>query len=160
MNPIQTRQGQDLLLLFSKILILAAIAIALDSCGYGIPPEELAPNNRIIAKAIVFQIAPTEQNLAQQLEASAPNLKITNISVARIEPRYIGKLPTYHLQGKYNLKLKLSRRQVTQTNNSFDLYLQRQGENHESHDAVNQTREIWRLLKPEKDSTWSSYLIK
>jgi hypothetical protein len=162
-NQLQIDRRQNLLGWFLKILLLSAIAIALSSCGNRTPPEELAPDNQIIRSAITVEVAQTEQALAQQLDASVPDFKITDIRVERLEPIYLAKLPTYHLQGKYNLKLKLPRRQATQTNNFFDLYLQRQVEDQElsvtSQETVEQTHDLWRLLKREKNSTWSSVPI-
>ncbi|AFZ35364.1 hypothetical protein Sta7437_1806 [Stanieria cyanosphaera PCC 7437] len=160
MNQLQIDQRQNLLSWVLKILLLGAIAVLFSSCSHRTPPEELAPNNQIIKSAIAFEIAQTEQALAQQLETSLPDLKITNIRVEQLEPIYIANLPTYHLQGKYNLKLKLPRRQANQTNNLFDLYLQRQVDERElsvtSQEEVEQTPDLWRLLKREKNSTWSS----
>ncbi|GAB4230345.1 MAG: hypothetical protein Kow0049_12160 [Stanieria sp.] len=163
MNQLQIDRRQNLLGWLVKILLLIAIAIAFSSCADRTPPKELAPDNQIIRSAIVFEIAPTEQALAQQLDASVPDFKITDIRVERLEPIYLAKLPTYHLQGKYNLKLKLPRRQATQTNNFFDLYLQRQVEERDSsatsQGTVEQPPDLWRLLKREKNSTWSSFPI-
>ncbi|BAU66672.1 hypothetical protein STA3757_40770 [Stanieria sp. NIES-3757] len=163
MNQLQIDRGQNLFGWLVKILLLIAIAIAFSSCGYRIPPKELAPDHQIIKSAIVFEIAKTEQALAQQLDASIPDLKITDLRVDQVEPIYIAKLPTYHLQGKYNLKLKLPRRQATQTNNFFDLYLQRQVEERDSsatsQETVEQPPDLWRLLKREQNSTWSSFPI-
>ncbi len=134
-----------------KIYWLIIIILLLNSCGLRTPPTELAPNGEIIKNAIALQLTQTEQILAQQLNLADPEIKISNIRVQKLQPLFFAKLPTYHLQGKYNLKLKLSRRQMAQKNNSFDLYLQRQAEG-----------KTWRLLKKDTNtqrSEWSSYLI-
>lgn len=134
--------------------ILAVIAILfLTACGAPTPPTELAPPGDIVQKAIILQLKQTEQNLSQKLNASTPELEISRIDVKKLEPVYIAKLPAYHLEGSYNLKLKLLRQQVNQTKNEFDIYLQRQIEG-----------KTWRWLKkePPQDngkSRWTSYSI-
>jgi hypothetical protein len=135
--------------------ILAVILIFfLTACTSSIPPRELSPNGDLVKKAIALQLKLTEQVIADSLSATNPNLKISNIRVKELEPIYIGKLAVYHLQGKFNLNIKLPSRQVTQKDNQFDIYLQRQIEG-----------KTWRLLKkeptnPQEKPTWKSYLLK
>lgn len=163
MNQLQIEQQQNSLRLIVRIFWLVIIAIALISCGQKTPAMELAPDRQIIKRAIAIEIEKTEQALSQQLEAFVPKLKISDLRVEKIEPIYIAKLPTYHLQGKYNLKLKLPRRQATQTDNSFELYLQRQTEpdlSVPSQQEAIQSPEIWQILKREKNSSWSSQAIQ
>jgi hydroxypyruvate isomerase len=137
---------------------IAAIAtilfiFLLSACSSVKPPIEFAPNGEIIQKAIALQLSQTQQNLGQQLNASRPEFKITQISVKKIEPIAVGNLAAYHLEGTYNLTLILPRQQVKQKNNNFDLYLQRQIEG-----------KTWRLLKRNANSPqqnqWSSYIIQ
>lgn len=138
---------------YRKILAVMAILL-LTACGAPSPPTELAPPGEIVEKAILLQLKQTEQNLSQKLNASTPELELGRIDVKQIEPVYIAKLPAYHLQGSYNLKLKLARQQVNQKKNEFDIYLQRQIEG-----------KTWRWLKkepPQADgkSVWTSYSIR
>ena len=148
LQPLENKTSDFLL----GILLVLTIVI-LTACGTNPPPREFAPGGEIVAKAIALQLSQTEQTLSQQLYTSVPQLDIEQIKVQQIEPLSIGNLPTYHLQGTYQLTLKLPRQQVTQKNNPFDIYLQRQAEG-----------ETWRLLKrkfsPSKAKLqWSSYLI-
>ncbi|MGK7873437.1 MAG: hypothetical protein AB4426_09020 [Xenococcaceae cyanobacterium] len=135
--------------------ILAAILIMLlTACGSPTPSMGLAPDGELVKKAIALQLSQAEQSLSQHLIASRPELEISKINVKELEPLFIAKLPAYHLQGTYNLKIKLPRQQVTQKNNHFDIYLQRQAEG-----------KTWRLIKREASSPgaqpkWSTYLIK
>lgn len=127
------------------------ILLLLNSCGYLAPPKELAPSGEIIKQAIAFQLEATQETLARQLDIASPSIKIANIRIEKLQPLFIGKLATYHLQGKYNLRLKLSRRQIDRKDNDFDLYLQRQAEG-----------KTWRLLERDKKSKgreWNSYLL-
>jgi hypothetical protein len=135
-------------------LILAVLLIFLLSACGSVPPRELAPNGDLVKRAIALQLSQTEQRISEHLTASAPELEIFGISVQQLEPIYIAKLAAYHLQGSYNLKIKLPNQKKTQKNNSFDIYLQRQIEG-----------KTWRLLRKEteedeKQSYWTSYLIR
>ena len=133
---------------------LAAILIVLlTACGSPTPPIELAPDGDLVQKAIALQLSQTEQRLSNRLVASLPELEVSQITIKQLESLFIAKLPTYHLQGTYNLKIKLPRQQVTQKQNRFDIYLQRQAEG-----------KTWRLIKRQASSTdgqpkWSSYSI-
>ncbi|MGH2416559.1 MAG: hypothetical protein ACRDEA_23265 [Microcystaceae cyanobacterium] len=135
-------------------ILAAIILVLLTACTSLTPPRELAPQGELIQKAIALQLKLTEQLISEQLNASHPDLNINQISVKKLEPLFIAKLPTYHLQGTYHLKIKLPRQQVNQKNEKFDIYLQRQVEG-----------KTWRLLKRDTiDSNqkpqWSSYLIR
>lgn len=134
-----------------KIYWPLILILLLNSCGYRTPPKELAPSGEIVKSAIALQLKQAEVTLAQQLNLASPEIEISKIRVNKLQPLFIAKLPTYHIKGKYNLKLKLSRRQIAQNNNSFDIYLQRQAEG-----------KTWRLLKKEphqNQNQWSSYLV-
>ncbi|GAB4526454.1 MAG: hypothetical protein Tsb0014_06600 [Pleurocapsa sp.] len=152
---MKVNTSQRLKTIFSwlgKIYWLVIIILLLSSCGYRTPPKELAPTGEIVKQAIALQLRQTEQTLAQKLNLADPEIKISNIRVKQLQPIFVADLPTYHLQGKYNLQLKLSRRQIEQKNNAFDVYLQRQAEG-----------KTWRLLRKEynenNERQWSSYLI-
>ncbi len=146
---------QTNIFLWLKVCCLTITLFLLSSCTNPTPAKELAPEIEIVQKAIAFRWQQTEQSLAQQLNAPLPEIEISKIRVQKTKPLYIDKLPTYHLEGKYNLKLKFPHHQIKQVNNSFDIYLQRQEEEN-----------TWRLLQREQksqdnraESTWSSYLL-
>lgn len=137
-----------------KIFIVAVVILFLNACSNPTPPTEFAPEGEVVQKAILLQLNQTEQRLTQQLNATHPILDISQIKVKTLEPIYVAELPAYRLQGTYNLKLTLTRQQVTQKNNHFDIYLQRQAE-----------AKTWRLLRREvtpasTEPQWSSYLIR
>ncbi|MDY7013276.1 MAG: hypothetical protein SVX43_06655 [Cyanobacteriota bacterium] len=126
----------------------------LTACGTPTPPIGLAPGGAIVQKAIALQLEQSQQQLSEQLQASNPVSNITRVSVKQIEPLYLGKLPTYHLTGTYNLKIDLGDRQKTQKNNEFDIYIQRQKEG-----------KTWRWLKRVTGGSdavpqWLSYLVR
>ncbi len=105
-----------------------------------------------------MQISLTQKQLTQQLYTSGlPQLakfEITKLIVKEQEPLEMQNLPTYHIQGTYNLTIQLPTQRVTQQQNPFDVYVQRQSEG-----------KTWRLLLPQLTSvdtqpTWVTYLIR
>jgi len=102
-----------------------------------------------VSKAIARQIAAQYADLSEQLDTAVPELAISGIAVKLVETMKMGKLPTYHLQGTYNLQLDLPSQQVQQQN-PFDIYLQRQAEG-----------KTWRLLRREEgeEEKWLSYSL-
>jgi hypothetical protein len=140
-------RGFQFILAVGLILLLAA-------CSAPTPPIGLAPGGEILQKAIALQLKQSQQQLSEQLQASNPISHITRVRVKQVEPLYIGKLATYHFVGTYNLKIDLSDRNVTQKDNEFDIYIQRQKEG-----------KTWRWLKrvisdPDVAPQWFSYLIR
>ncbi|MGF1479116.1 MAG: hypothetical protein ACFB4I_06460 [Cyanophyceae cyanobacterium] len=130
--------------------LLVACLILLSACSAAAPPLEFAPPGKIVQQAIALQLDLTQQQLSQRLKAVPPQLELGPITVQHIEPLFVARLPTYHLTGAYQLTIKLPHQQVTQKNNRFDIYLQRQAEG-----------KTWRLLRREAQrSEWSSYLIR
>lgn len=130
------------------------LGLLLVACGPATPPLSLTPTQDIIQRAIALQIERSQQQLSEQLAATDPGLKISHIKVQTIDPIYLGQLPTYHLQGRYDLELMLPNQDVTQEANEFDLYLQRQREG-----------KTWRWLKPERSGEegkqrWVSYRVR
>jgi hypothetical protein len=136
-----------------QCLLSGILIILLTACTSAKPPLEFAPDPKLIQKAIALQLSQTENRLSKQLNAINPEVEINQIRVKIIEPVFVEALPSYRLQGTYNLKLKLPRQEAKQTNNPFEIYLQRQIEG-----------KTWRLLRqqinPAGEAQWSSYLIE
>lgn len=133
-------------------ILITILILLLTACSTPTPPTEFAPDGDIVQKALLLQLNQTQQRLSQQLNTVNPDLEISQILVKTLEPVYISDLPAYHLQGTYTLKLTLPRQAVTQKNNRFEIYLQRQVEG-----------KTWRLLKRDvtpTESQWSSYLVQ
>jgi hydroxypyruvate isomerase len=110
------------------VIFLMVMMLMVTGCGIVTPPLELAPSGEIVEKAIALQLQAAHHRLSSNLQTTAPELKISQIKVHKIEPLLLANLPTYHLQGTYQLNLKLNRQKIEQTNNQFDIYLQRQKE--------------------------------
>jgi len=133
-----------------RFLLILLTIILLTGCGAPTPPLTFAPDGKIIARAIALQMEQTQKSLSNQLTTVLPETQISKIDVSKLEPLYLGKLPTYHLQGNYVLKLKLSDQKVEQQTNQFDIYVQRQIEG-----------KTWRLVKQKPDSEqWFSYSLE
>jgi hypothetical protein len=136
-------------------VVLAAIfTIALTGCGTNTPSLGFAPSKQLVQKAIALQVSQTQQQLTQQLQSLPPKFEVTQVTLKQLEPLFVDNLPTYHFLGTYNLKIELPQQRVTQNNNSFDVYLQRQKEG-----------KTWRLAVPKSigkgtPTSWHTYLIR
>ena len=140
--------------LIVRIVLTVVFLIGFTACGTNTPSLGLAPGKPLVQKAIALQVSQTQQQLTQQLQSSPPKLEITQVTLKQLEPLFIDDLPTYHVRGTYNIKFELPQQQVTQQNNPFDVYLQRQTEG-----------KTWRLAIPQSigkgaNASWRTYLIR
>jgi hypothetical protein len=134
-------------------LLAFVLIILLTGCAGATPPREFAPDGDLVKQALILQLTRFEKRLSEELMAAHPQIEINQIKVDQLDPLFMGKLPTYHLHGKFNLTLELPNQDVKQNNNEFDLYLQRQKEG-----------KTWRLLRQESDKdrenlVWRSYAL-
>lgn len=143
-------------------ITLILLLTVLTACGGNTPPKGLAPGREIVKHAIARQLTLTENRLTTQLNhPQETDFEIQNLNIKTLNPLYIADLPTYQISGTYRLKLNLSRQEITQDQNEFQVYLQRQVEG-----------KTWRLLiretasasaEPENQednvTAWASYLI-
>lgn len=138
---------------FFSVLTTVLIVLVV-ACSSPTPPTEFAPGGEIVSKAIALQLNQNSQRLSEQLNATSPQLEISQIAVKKLESILVENLPTYHLQGTYTLQLLLPRQKISQNQNKFDVYLQRQIQG-----------QTWRLLRRDVRGTseeiqWTSYLIE
>ncbi len=127
-------------------IILAVILVSLiTACS----ANSLTPSTQIVRRAIALQVTQTQQELSQQLRLKSPDLKIDRVRVTNQEPLTIQSLPTYRVQGNYDYTLKLSKRTVTQKDNPFEVYLQRQSEG-----------KTWRLAQQQREENGSSWVTQ
>ena len=134
-------------------LILTAILLGLlTACGTG----GLEPSSQMVQRALVklneviaLELSQTPQHLSPQV----PSFEINQLVITQKKPQVIQDLPAYRVRGTYNLTVKLPKRRVTQQQNPFDIYLERQKEG-----------KTWRLALPqstsESDPIWRTYLIE
>lgn len=133
-----------------RLIFTAIMLVLLTACGN----VGLEPSRQIVQRAIALQVEQTQQQLSQQLGLNVKGWEINRVAVKKQEPLVIQDLSAYHVQGTYNVTLKLPKRRVTQEQNEFDIYLQRQKEG-----------KTWRLALPpstRKDTApiWRTYLIQ
>ncbi|MBC6478834.1 MAG: hypothetical protein GDA56_14735 [Hormoscilla sp. GM7CHS1pb] len=127
-----------------------ALAGLLVACSINGP----TPNKQLVEKAIALQLSLTQQQLTQQLHLDSPTSdQIERLRITKREPLVVQNLATFHLQGFYDYTIKMSSEgKVTQGQNPFDLYLQRQIE-----------AKSWRLLRRQAndngESAWYSYFL-
>ncbi len=139
---------------YSSIWLIGILILFLSACSSVKPPTEFAPDGQTVTQALIIQLRQTQNRLNQRLKLPEPQFSVSQINIKNIEPVYVANLAAYHLKGTYTLNLKQSKQSITQKNNLFDLFLQRQAEG-----------KTWRLLTQDIDShdaktKWSSYLIE
>lgn len=100
------------------------IVVLLSSCSIG-----GSPSRDLVKQAIALQVSQTQQALTQQLYSSSslpPKFEISQVHVTQRQPLTIQDLTAYRVQGTYDLTLEFPHRRVTQRQNLFEVYLQRQ----------------------------------
>jgi hypothetical protein len=133
-----------------RLMIAIALMILLSACGVA-----GRPNQGLVEKAIDLQLRQAQATLSQQLNhapAADPNVRISHVRIKHQEPLTIEDLQAYRVQGTYDLTQKYADRQITQNNNPFELYLQRQVEG-----------KTWRLARLELkqgEPSWITQLIQ
>ncbi len=121
----------------------------LTACG----TSRLEPNSQLVQRAIALKFEQTQQQLSQQQGVDFKGFEINRVAITQQEPLVIQDLPAYYVRGTYNLTVKLPKRQVTQQQNPFEVYLQRQKEG-----------KTWRLALPQTTGEeitpgWLTYSI-
>jgi predicted small lipoprotein YifL len=139
--------------LIISLVLTAIFLVALTACGANTPPLGLAPNQKLVQKAIALQVNQTQQQLTQRLQSIPPKVEITQVKLKQLEPLFLDDLATFHIWGTYSFKVKLPSQQLPQQQRPFDVYLQRQPEG-----------KTWRLVVPERIGnnspvSWHTYLI-
>lgn len=130
-------------------LVFIGILVFLTACSSVV----LLPTSELVQKAIAIQLEQTQQQLKQKLDLDFQKFNIKALSITKQQPLTIENLPAFRVRGTYDLTVKLPKRQFTQSQKPFEVYLQIQKEG-----------KTWRLLLPEDSSkntqmTWHSYLI-
>jgi hypothetical protein len=130
-------------------LVFISILVFLTSCSSIV----LLPTSELVQKAIAIQLEQTQQQLKQKVDLDFQKFNIKALSITKQQPLTIENLPAFRVRGTYDLTVELPKRQFTQSQKPFEVYLQIQKEG-----------KTWRLLLPEDSSTnppkiWHSYLI-
>ncbi len=131
-----------------QIILAVILASLITACG----SNNLTPSNQIVRRAIALQASQTQQQLSQQLRLKSSNLKVDRVKVTSQKPLTIQNLRAYQVQGSYDYQLKLSKRTMTQKDNPFEVYLQRQSEG-----------KTWRLAQQQRDEnglSWVTQLVE
>ena len=137
-----------------RLVLTAILLMLLTACG----TVGLEPSSQLVQRALALELSQTQQQLSQQLHTSGrpqpPSFEINRVVITQQEPLVIQNLPAYHVQGTYDLTIQLPKRRVTQQQNPFEVYLQRQKEG-----------KTWRLALPQStgknsEPVWLTYLIQ
>lgn len=131
-----------------RLVWTIGLALLLTGCA----TTGLQPNSSLVQQAIGLQLSQTQQELRQQLHLDqSADITVNRVTIAQQTPLQIENLPSYHVTGTCDFTVKLPKRDLTERNTPFEVYLQRQSEG-----------KTWRLatLKPGEDgSTWVTQRI-
>ncbi|WYL94992.1 MAG: hypothetical protein HEQ35_15075 [Gloeotrichia echinulata IR180] len=132
-----------------RLISTVILLLLLTACG----TIGLLPTSELVQKAIAVQLEQTQKQLNQKLDLDFGSFEIKKLTIIQEKPLTIQNLPAFRVQGNYDLIVNLPKRQLTQPQQPFDIYLQIQREG-----------KTWRLLLPDRDNkdtqpTWRSYLI-
>lgn len=138
--------GRVMMQRFGKGAVAMLLMVLLSACGLSIA----APSHKLVERAIVQQVRETQAALNEQLRL---NVQPTDLTIKRVlvkdqTPLTIEGLKAYRLQGTYNATIKLPTRQVTEQQNPFDIYLQRQKEG-----------KTWHIARLEADENGDSIWV-
>lgn len=133
-----------------RLVFTAILLVLLTACG----SIGLLPNSQLVQKAIALRLSQTQQQLNQQLDLDFQGFEIKHLSINQEQPLTIQNLPAFRVRGTYDLIVKLPKRQLTQPQQPFEVFLQ-----------IQQEGKTWRLLLPDQGGkatqlTWRSYLIE
>lgn len=108
-----------------RVIWAIALALLLTACGtVGVK----LPND-LVEQAIALQLSQTQQQLNQQLRLDLqPEIEIRRIKIAEKTPLQIQQLQAYQVKGTCDYTIKLPKRDITQRQTPFEVYLQRQKE--------------------------------
>lgn len=118
---LDTHRGK---LAMVKMILMAMLVWLLGACS----AEVTGPSSQVVERAIGLQFNQTQQDLSQQLHLDSPRFDIRHVAVGNQQPLVIEKLPAFRVQGTYDLVIKVPQRQIVQTENPFEIYLQWQKE--------------------------------
>ncbi|MCS6813788.1 MAG: hypothetical protein NZ772_09500 [Cyanobacteria bacterium] len=152
MAPVRIIQCQFLRAI--QVLGIAALiflAVGLSACS----PSSVLPSD-VVERALAMHLGQTAELLAQQLRLPSTTLPLVDIQRFRIVKKQalpIENLLGYQVQGLYDAILYWPERRLTQRQQSFTLYLQRQSEG-----------KTWRLAYPipqaDGSFTWNTQQIE
>ncbi|PSB26397.1 hypothetical protein C7B82_19850 [Stenomitos frigidus ULC18] len=121
------------------------LVVLLTACGLPLG----GPSRHLVERAIELQLQQTQAALNQQLRLGVQptDLTIKRVLIAEQTPITIEDLNAFRVRGTYNITTKLPTRQITEQQNPFQVYLQRQKEG-----------KTWRLARLQVDEngepTW------
>lgn len=135
-----------------RLVMAIALAVVLTACSIA-----GGPNQALVKKAIALQLEQTQAELSQQLypsPTSSPSFQLSHITITQRDPLVIEDLTAYRVCGTYDLTQNFADRRITQRQNPFEVYLQRQVEG-----------KTWRLARLERGNgetgdRWTTQLIQ
>ncbi len=108
-----------------RVIWAIALSLLLSACGtIGVKLP-----NELVEQAISLQLNQTQQQLNQQLRLDLqPEIAIRRIKITEKNPLQIQQLQAYQVKGTCDYTIQLPKRDITQRQTPFEVYLQRQKE--------------------------------
>ena len=129
------------------VVIYSLISLSIVGCDSNQATLALSPQPEIIEKALRIQLDKKYQQISQQLNTKRPQFKIIKINITQIKPAIKKfELPTYQLEGSYQMILRQGKSKRKKITNKFQLYLQRQS-----------AGKTWRMIIPDNYNQPSKY---
>ncbi|OLP16873.1 hypothetical protein BST81_19465 [Leptolyngbya sp. 'hensonii'] len=118
-------------------VILAGFMTACSTIG--------GPSRQLVKQALVLHLTQIQQEISQQLRMPPASFEINQVRVNRQQSLQIEDLPAFHIQGTYNLSMDRHEGSLSQQQNPFELYLQRQRDG-----------KTWRWARPTRTAAGES----
>ena len=128
------------------VITYGLVCLHITGCTSNQAPLELTPQSDIIEKALKIQLDKKYQQISQQLNTEKPQFEITKININQIKPTIKFKLPTYHLEGNYQIILRQRKSKRKTITNKFQIDLQRQS-----------AGKTWRIIIPDNYNQPTKY---
>jgi hypothetical protein len=128
-----------------QIGIACILALVLTACGG-------QPKSSVVEQAIALQVSQVQQDLVGQLYRHTtvpPDFTVKRVQVEQRRSLKIEDKPGYQIQGTYTLVLNFPGHRVTQPENPFEIYLQREPQEKRWNLArlrIDNTEQSWEIL--------------
>lgn len=144
---------------WQRVIILILLSLVFSACSVITISPVPFPPQQVLQQAIELQLSQSQQGVTQHLShhhPATPSLKmsVNRVKISRIKPMTIQGLPSFEVQGFYNLQINRQTKKIEERRNPFDIYLQSQKQG-----------QTWRLARRYLNShqtqpQWLTYLIQ
>lgn len=125
-----------------RLAAIALLVLVLNGCSGHNPKLSV----QLVQKALTLKLQTTQQQLGQQFYRNSSEFAEVSVRKVLINKQTllaISGLPTYRVEGTYDVTLRLPQGKIARSDNPFKLYLQKQQEG-----------KTWRLVYPQSGSSF------